>query len=209
MTKNLYERYKTEIVPSLIKDGGYTNVMQVPKITKVVLNVGVGRFVKEAGYIDTVEKVLTKITGQKAVRTKAKKSISNFKIREGMEIGVMVTLRGPRMYQFLEKLLRVTFPRVRDFHGISDKAFDRQGNYTIGFKEEERTIVFYESPHRILKTLSELSATLAEQPERKIVIARELTKMHEEIVTAKISEIEEVSKSLKVKGEFVIILAGK
>jgi large subunit ribosomal protein L5 len=135
MTKNLYERYKTEIVPSLIKDGGYKNVMQIPKITKVVVNVGVGRFVKEANFIDNVEKVLTKITGQKPIRTKAKKSISNFKIREGMEIGVMVTLRGPQMYQFLEKLLRVTFPRVRDFHGISDKAFDRQGNYTIGFKE--------------------------------------------------------------------------
>lgn len=114
---------------------GYKNIHEVPKITKVVINAGIGRFIKEPHFIENVEKVLTNITGQKAVRTKAKQSISNFKIREGQEIGVMVTLRGPRMYDFLEKLLRVTFPRVRDFHGISDKAFDNQGNYTIGFKE--------------------------------------------------------------------------
>ncbi len=118
-----------------MKERGYTSMMQVPKIKKVVLNAGVGRFIKEAGFIDAVEKTLSRITGQKPVRTKAKKSISNFKIREGQEIGVVVTLRGPRMYHFLEKLLAVTFPRVRDFHGVSDKAFDRQGNYTIGFKE--------------------------------------------------------------------------
>lgn len=135
MTQTLYEKYKKEIVPALKTELGYTNIMQVPRITKVVINAGVGRFVKESGFIDNVEKTLTKITGQKPVRTKAKQSISNFKIREGQEIGVMVTLRGPRMYHFLEKLLTVTFPRVRDFHGVSDKAFDRQGNYTIGFKE--------------------------------------------------------------------------
>ncbi len=135
MTKNLYEKYKREVVPALKKELGYQNVMQVPKITKVVINVGVGRFIKEAGFIDNVEKTLTKITGQKPVRTCAKKAISNFKIREGQEIGVMVTLHGPRMYHFLEKLLWVTFPRVRDFHGISDKAFDTRGNYTVGFKE--------------------------------------------------------------------------
>ncbi len=127
--------YKKEIVPAVQKELGLKNVMQVPKITKVVINAGIGRFVKEANFIDSVEKTLTKITGQKPVRTKAKKAISNFKIRQGQEIGVVVTLRGPRMYHFLEKLLRVTFPRVRDFHGISDKAFDRQGNFTIGFKE--------------------------------------------------------------------------
>ena len=135
MTNNLYEKYKKEVVPALQKELGYKNVMQVPHIAKVVINAGVGRFIKESGYIDNVEKTLTKITGQKPVRTKAKKSISNFKIREGQEIGVVVTLRGPRMYHFLEKLLRVTFPRVRDFHGISSKGFDNQGNYTIGFKE--------------------------------------------------------------------------
>jgi len=135
MQGTLYEKYKSEVVPALKKEFGFKNVMQVPRITKVVVNSGVGRFVKEAGFIDNVEKTLSKITGQKPVRTKARDSISNFKIREGMEIGVVVTLRGPKMYQFLEKLVRVTFPRVRDFRGITDKAFDRQGNYTIGLKE--------------------------------------------------------------------------
>lgn len=135
MSNNLYQFYKKEVVPKVMTELSLKNPLQVPKITKVVVNVGVGRFVKEAHFIDNVQKVLERITGQKSVRTKAKKSISNFKIREGMEIGVMVTLRGPRMYHFLEKLLRVTLPRVRDFHGISDKGFDRQGNYTLGFKE--------------------------------------------------------------------------
>lgn len=133
--KSLYKTYKEEIIPALKKELGLKSVMQVPKVTKIVLNAGIGRFIKEANYIDNVEKTFAKITGQKPMRTKAKKAISNFKIRENQEIGVMVTLRGPRMYEFLEKLLRVTFPRVRDFHGISDKAFDRQGNFTIGFKE--------------------------------------------------------------------------
>lgn len=133
--KSLYQTYKQEIVPALKAELGLKSVMQVPKITKIVLNAGIGRFIKEANYIENVEKTFIKITGQKPVRTRAKKAISNFKIRENQEIGVMVTIRGPRMYEFLEKLLRVTFPRVRDFHGISDKAFDRQGNFTIGFKE--------------------------------------------------------------------------
>jgi len=135
MKLNLYEKYKKEIVPALMKEFGYKNKMQAPKVTKVILNAGIGRFVKEPHYIDNVVNSLTKITGQKPVRTKAKKSISNFKIREGMEIGVMVTLRGARMYQFLEKLFSITLPRVRDFRGLSEKSFDRGGNFTIGFKE--------------------------------------------------------------------------
>lgn len=139
--ETLYEKYKKEVVPALKKDLGYKNVMQVPRIKKVVVNAGIGRFVKEANFIENVEKNLARITGQKPVRTKAKKAISNFKIRQGQEIGVTVTLRGAKMYSFLEKLIRVTFPRVRDFHGISDKGFDREGNYTIGFKE---TVAFPE-----------------------------------------------------------------
>ena len=135
MQANLYKQYKEQIVPKLKVELGYKNIMQVPKIVKVVINAGIGSFVKESGYIENVENTLQKITGQKPVRTKAKKAISNFKIRENMEIGVMVTLRGPQMWYFLEKLLKVTFPRVRDFRGISTKSFDRQGNYTIGFKE--------------------------------------------------------------------------
>lgn len=135
MSVNLYEKYKKEVVPALQKELGFKNVMQVPKIKKVIINAGIGRFVKEPRYIDNVENTLSKITGQKPMRTKAKKSISNFKIREGMEIGVAVTLRGARMYQFLEKLVSITLPRVRDFRGLSEKSFDKNGNYTIGFKE--------------------------------------------------------------------------
>ena len=135
MQASLYKTFKEEIAPKLQIDLGYKNVMQVPKVFKVIINAGIGRFVKESGYIENVENTLQRITGQKPVRTKAKKAISNFKIRENMEIGVMVTLRGPQMWHFLEKLLKVTFPRVRDFRGISSKSFDRQGNYTIGFKE--------------------------------------------------------------------------
>lgn len=135
MNVNLYQKYKKEVVPALKKELNLKSVMQVPKITKVVINVGVGRFVKDAGYIENVEKTLLKITGQKPVRTKAKKAISNFKIRENQEIGVMVTLHGARMYQFLEKLINVSFARIRDFRGVTDKAFDRQGNYTLGLKE--------------------------------------------------------------------------
>ena len=135
MSVNLYEKYKKEIAPALQKELGYKNLMQVPKVQKVVVNAGIGRFVKEPRFIDNVENTISKITGQKPIRTKAKKSISNFKIREGMEIGVAVTLRGPRMYQFLEKLVSITLPRVRDFRGLSEKSFDKNGNYTIGFKE--------------------------------------------------------------------------
>ena len=135
MKVNLYEKYKKEVVPALQKELGYKNIMQVPKIKKVVLNAGIGRFVKEPRYIDNVENTLSRITGQKPMRTKAKKSISNFKLREGMEIGVAVTLRGARMYQFLDKLVSITLPRVRDFRGLSEKSFDKNGNYTIGFKE--------------------------------------------------------------------------
>ncbi len=135
MKVNLYETYKKEIVPALQKEFGFKNVMQVPKLKKVVINAGIGRFVKEPRFIDNVEANLTKITGQKPMRTKAKKSISNFKTREGMEIGVAVTLRGAKMYQFLEKLVSITLPRVRDFRGLSDKSFDKNGNYAIGFKE--------------------------------------------------------------------------
>ncbi len=135
MNKNLYQNYKEVVVPKLKEELKLSNVMEVPRITKVVLNAGIGRFVKEPHFIENVESTLTRITGQKPVRTKAKKAISNFKIRENQEIGVAVTLRGPKMYHFLEKLIVATFPRIRDFRGISAHGFDRKGNYTIGFKE--------------------------------------------------------------------------
>ena len=133
--RSLIEKYNKEVIPEMVKKFGYKSVMQVPKITKVVLNVGYGRFLKEPNFAEMVEKNLTRISGQKAIRTKSKKSISNFKIREGMDIGAMVTLRGPRMYYFLEKLITINFPRIRDFRGISSKSFDQKGNYNFGLKE--------------------------------------------------------------------------
>ncbi len=135
MENNLYKQYKKEVVSALKEEFGYKNVMQVPKILKVTVNSGVGKMAKEANFIETVEKTLQKITGQKTVRTKAKKAISNFKLREGMDVGVKVTLRGKRMYDFLEKLVKIAYPRIRDFRGITDKGFDRQGNFSYGFRE--------------------------------------------------------------------------
>jgi len=131
----LKEKYQKEIIPQLKEKIGYKNERNVPHLQKVVLNVGFGKFAKEKEYIANVEKGLTRISGQKIVFTKAKKSVSAFKIREGMTIGAMVTIRGDRMFDFVEKLVGITFPRVRDFRGISDKAIDNQGNLTIGFKD--------------------------------------------------------------------------
>lgn len=131
----LKEKYQKEIIPQLKEKIGYKNERNVPHLQKVVLNVGFGKFAKEKEYIANVEKGLTRISGQKIVFTKAKKSVSAFKIREGMTIGAMVTIRGDRMFDFVEKLVGITFPRVRDFRGISDKALDNQGNLTIGFKD--------------------------------------------------------------------------
>jgi len=133
--KRIEEVYKTNAVPALKEKFGFTNILAVPKIEKVVINVGTGPGLKDPRFNEVVEATLQRITGQRPVKTIAKKSISNFKIREGMEIGVAVTLRGPRMYQFLEKLVSITLPRVRDFRGLSEKSFDKNGNYTIGFKE--------------------------------------------------------------------------
>jgi large subunit ribosomal protein L5 len=131
----LKEKYKKEILPALKKELGLKNDYLAPKVEKVVLNVGFGKHTKEKEYATNVAKTLTKITGQKPVLTKAKKAISAFKIREGMIIGAMVTLRGDRMYDFLERLVNITFPRVRDFRGISENIIDRDGNLTVGFKE--------------------------------------------------------------------------
>jgi len=131
----LREKYQKVIVPDLKKKLGFKNDMLVPRLTKVVLNVGFGRHNKEKEFIASVTKALAKITGQKPVLTAAKKSISAFKIREGLVIGAKVTLRGQRMYDFVDKLVNVTFPRVRDFRGISEKSVDREGNLSVGFKE--------------------------------------------------------------------------
>lgn len=129
------DRYKKEITKKLITQFSYKNIFLVPRLEKVVINVGFGRHNKEKGYIKNVEEALTQISGQKAVLSKAKKSISSFKVREGMIIGAKVTLRGNRMYDFVEKLVNITFPRIRDFRGLDPKAVDRSGNLTVGIKE--------------------------------------------------------------------------
>ena len=132
---NLKKQYKEKIVPALMEKFGYKSNLQVPLLEKVVLNVGVGKGVKDADYQKAVEETLKRISGQKPVRTKAKKSVSNFKIRAGMVVGMSVILRKERMWDFVEKLVKVTLPRVRDFRGISNTSFDKTGNYSLGFKE--------------------------------------------------------------------------
>lgn len=137
MAARLKEKYKTEIVQALVKEFDYSNVMAVPKIEKVVLNMGVGREAQNNPKVfDQATMELTTIAGQKPVITKAKKSIAAFKLRTGMPIGVSVTLRGERMYEFLDRLINAVLPRVRDFRGISPRAFDGRGNYTLGIKDQ-------------------------------------------------------------------------
>ena len=131
--KTLYEK---EIKDSLMKEYNYTTVMQVPKITKIVINMGVGEGSNDSKFIDAAVKDLTLITGQKPIVTKARKSIAGFKLREGQPIGVKVTLRGEKMYAFFEKLIKIALPRVRDFRDVSPKSFDGKGNYTLGVKEQ-------------------------------------------------------------------------
>ncbi len=132
----LRERYEKEAVPGLKKEFGYDNVMAIPKITKVVVNMGLGEATQNAKSVDTGADELGRITGQKPVITRAKKSIAQFKVRKGMPIGTMVTLRGERMWEFLDRLIAVALPRVRDFRGVSPKGFDGRGNYTLGLKDQ-------------------------------------------------------------------------
>ena len=132
----LKDKYVNEVVPALTKQFSYTNCMQVPRLEKVVVNMGLGSAVQNVKIIDSAVEELTAITGQKVVVTKARKSIASFKLREGMPIGCMVTLRQDRMYEFIERLISVVLPRIRDFKGISGKAFDGRGNYTLGLREQ-------------------------------------------------------------------------
>ncbi|OYQ68095.1 50S ribosomal protein L5 [Aerococcus sp. 1KP-2016] len=136
MTNRLQERYKNEIVPSLIEKFNYSSIMQAPKLDKIVINMGVGDAVSNAKNLENAVEELTLIAGQKPVITTAKKSIAGFRLREGMPIGTKVTLRGDRMYDFLDKLVTVSLPRVRDFRGISNRSFDGRGNYTLGIREQ-------------------------------------------------------------------------
>ena len=132
----LREQYKSEIVDAMTKKFGYKNVMEVPKLVKIVVNMGVGEAKENAKVLDSAVSDLQTITGQKAVTTKAKKAVANFKIREGMPIGCKVTLRGERMYEFLDRLVNLALPRVRDFHGVNADSFDGRGNYALGIKEQ-------------------------------------------------------------------------
>ena len=136
MTARMKDRFLNEITPALMQKFNYTSVMQVPKLEKVVINMGVGDAVSNSKVLDAALVDLQTIAGQKPVITRAKKSIAGFKLREGMPIGVKITLRGERMYYFLDKLFNVALPRVRDFRGVSNKAFDGRGNYTMGLKEQ-------------------------------------------------------------------------
>src|SRR5512143_936320 len=136
MIPRLKEKYLKEVVPSMMKEFSYKNIMEVPKIQKVVLNVGLGEAIQNIKLLDAAQKELAMITGQKAVVTKAKKSIATFKLRQGMPIGCKVTLRGDRMYEFLDRLISIALPRIRDFRGVSGKSFDGRGNYSLGIKEQ-------------------------------------------------------------------------
>jgi large subunit ribosomal protein L5 len=136
MPARLKERYEREILPALIKDMGYKNRMQVPRLDKIVLNIGLGEAIQNAKALDVAVEELAAITGQKPVVTKARKAIANFKLREGMPIGCMVTLRGERMYEFFDRLVNVALARVRDFKGVSDRSFDGRGNYALGLREQ-------------------------------------------------------------------------
>ena len=136
MSSRLKEFYQNEVVPALTKKFGYTNVMQVPKLDKIVVNMGVGEAKENAKLLESAMHDLEIITGQKPIMTTAKKSIANFKIREGMKIGCKVTLRGDRMYEFLDRLVNLALPRVRDFRGVNPNSFDGRGNYALGIQEQ-------------------------------------------------------------------------
>lgn len=135
------EKYKQEVVPALMRDLGYTNVMQAPRLQKIVINIGLGEAIQDPKALESAERDLAAISGQHPVITRARKSIASFKLRAGMPIGMMVTLRGKRMYDFLDKLVNVVLPRLRDFQGVSRNSFDGRGNYSLGLKEQ---IVFPE-----------------------------------------------------------------
>lgn len=154
---NLKERYQTEIVSKLQKELGYANVMRVPKITKITLNMGVGAAAQDKKAIEGAVKDMTAIAGQKPVVTKARKSIAGFKIREGWPIGCKVTLRGHKMYEFLERLIEIAIPRIRDFRGFSNKSFDGRGNYSLGIKEQ---IVFPEIEYDKIEKIRGMDITI-------------------------------------------------
>jgi large subunit ribosomal protein L5 len=157
MTPRIKEVYRNEIVPAMIKEFKYSSKMQVPRLAKIVLNIGLGEAVREIKLVDAATRDLEKIAGQKPVVTKAKKSIAIYKLRAGMPIGCMVTLRGARMYEFYDRLVNFSIPRIRDFRGMSDKSFDGRGNYTIGIREQ---IIFPEIEYDKIDKIRGLNITV-------------------------------------------------
>ena len=153
----LQQHYKEKVVPELVQKFGYRSVMEVPRISKITLNMGVGKATQDKKILDNAVADLTKITGQKPVVTKAKKSIANFKVRAGSAIGCMATLRGERMYEFLDRLVSIAIPRIRDFRGISSRAFDGRGNYTLGVREQ---IIFPEIAYDQIDALRGMDITI-------------------------------------------------
>ncbi|NIK74576.1 large subunit ribosomal protein L5 [Thermonema lapsum] len=173
-TPNLKKHYREQVVPALMKKFNYKSVMQAPRLVKIVINKGIGAAVADKKLVDQGIEELTAITGQRAVPTIAKKSVSNFKLREGMPIGAKVTLRGDRMYEFLERLIMVALPRVRDFEGVSDRGFDGRGNYTLGIKEQ---IIFPEISIDKVSKISGMDVTFvttAETDEEAYELLKEL-----------------------------------
>jgi large subunit ribosomal protein L5 len=158
MQPRLEEKYHNEVVPALLKEFSLSNVMQVPRLTKITVNIGVGEAVRDIKLIDSAVKELTVITGQHPIVTRARRSIATFKLREGMPIGVKVTLRRDRMWEFLDRLLNVALPRVRDFRGLPPKAFDGKGNYSMGVKEQ---IIFPEIDYDDIDRIRGLNVSLS------------------------------------------------
>jgi large subunit ribosomal protein L5 len=158
MTPRLKEFYSKEIVAKLVKEFNYSNPMQAPRLKKIVLNMGLGEGSKEAKIIEAATRDMTAISGQRPVVTRAKKSIASFKLRAGMPVGCMVTLRGVRMYEFLDRLVNFSMPRIRDFRGVSDKSFDGRGNYTIGIKEQ---IIFPEIDYDKIDKIRGMNITIS------------------------------------------------
>jgi len=163
-TPRILKLYRTKVVPQMMADFKYKTVMAVPRIEKVVVNIGTGRAVKDSRFIEKAEKDLEQLTGQKISPRKAKKSIAGFKLREGTTIGMAVTLRGSRMYDFIDRLISIALPRTRDFHGLPSKSFDKQGNMTIGIKEHN---IFPEIKYETMKDIFGLGITITTSARNK------------------------------------------
>jgi large subunit ribosomal protein L5 len=157
MAARLRQRFQSEVLPSLVKEFGYTNPMQAPRLEKIVVNMGLGEAISNGKIIDASVEQLAAITGQRPVVTKSRKSIANFKLRQGQSVGAMVTLRGERAYEFFDRLVSIALPRVRDFKGVSPKAFDGKGNYTLGVREQ---IIFPEINYDKVEKIKGMNITV-------------------------------------------------